>query len=127
MSALFSEGQLGGLKLANRIAVSPMCQYMARQGAANSWHTVHLGSLALSGAAALFIEATAVEAVGRITPSDLGLWDDDTESALRRTLSAVRDDAIGIATCARRAQGLESSALGGRTVDSRFFSARMGN
>lgn len=91
MSALFSEGQLGGLKLANRIAVSPMCQYMARQGAANSWHTVHLGSLALSGAAALFIEATAVEAVGRITPSDLGLWDDDTESALRRTLSAVRD------------------------------------
>ena len=53
MSALFSEGQLGALKLANRIAVSPMCQYMAKEGAANSWHTVHLGSLALSGAAVL--------------------------------------------------------------------------
>ena len=48
-------------------------------------------SLALSGAAVVFIEATAVEAVGRITPGDLGLWDDTTECALRRTLSAVRD------------------------------------
>jgi len=91
MSVLFSEGQLGALKLANRIAVSPMCQYMAKQGAANSWHTVHLGSFALSGAALLFIEATAVEAVGRITQGDLGLWDDATESALRGTLCAIRD------------------------------------
>ena len=76
MSVLFSEGQLGALKLANRIAVSPMCQYMAKECVANSWHTVYLGSLALSGAAVTFIEATAVEAVGRITPADLGLWDD---------------------------------------------------
>jgi 2,4-dienoyl-CoA reductase-like NADH-dependent reductase (Old Yellow Enzyme family) len=91
MSALFTDGQLGSLKLANRIAVSPMCQYVAKQGNANSWHTIHLGSLALSGAAVVFIEATAVEAVGRITPGDLGLWDDATEWALRRTLSAVRD------------------------------------
>jgi 2,4-dienoyl-CoA reductase-like NADH-dependent reductase (Old Yellow Enzyme family) len=91
MSALFSEGQLGNIKLANRIVVSPMCQYSAKQGVANSWHTVHLGSLALSGAAVLFVEATAVEAIGRITPGCLGLWDDATESALHRTLSAVRD------------------------------------
>ena len=91
MSVLFSEGQLGALKLANRIAVSPMCQYMAKEGVANSWHTVHLGSLALSGAAVVFIEATAVEAVGRITPADLGLWNDATEAGLRNTLSAVRD------------------------------------
>jgi len=68
-----------------------MCQYVAKQGLANSWHTVHLGSLALSRAAVVFIEAIAVEAVGRITPGDLGLWDDTTECALRRTLSAVRD------------------------------------
>jgi 2,4-dienoyl-CoA reductase-like NADH-dependent reductase (Old Yellow Enzyme family) len=79
MGALFTDGQLGSLKLTNRIAVSPMCQYVAKQGNANSWHTIHLGSLALSGAAAVFIEATAVEAVGRITPGDLGLWDDATE------------------------------------------------
>lgn len=91
MSALFSEGQLGKLILANRIVVSPMCQYSAKQGLANSWHTIHLGSLALSGAAVLFVEATAVEAIGRITPGCLGLWDDATESALHRTLSAVRD------------------------------------
>src|ERR1700689_4508749 len=91
MSALFTDGQLGSLKLANRIAVSPMCQYVAKQGNANSWHTIHLGSLALSGAAVVFIEATAVEAVGRITPADLGLWNDATEAGLRNTLSAVRD------------------------------------
>jgi 2,4-dienoyl-CoA reductase-like NADH-dependent reductase (Old Yellow Enzyme family) len=91
MSALFSEGQLGSLKLANRIVVSPMRQYMAKEGIANAWHTIHLGSLALSGASVVFIEATAVEAVGRATPGDLGLWDDATEWALRRTLSAVRD------------------------------------
>jgi 2,4-dienoyl-CoA reductase-like NADH-dependent reductase (Old Yellow Enzyme family) len=110
MSALFSEGQLGNLKLANRIVVSPMCQYSAKQGVANSWHTIHLGSLALSGAAALFVEATAVEAIGRITPGCVGLWDDATESALHRTLSVVRDgsrDAAGIATCARRSQRLQ--------------------
>ena len=83
MSTLFSPYALRSLKLPNRIVVSPMCQYVAKNGQANSWHLIHLGGLALSGAGLLFIEATAVEPDGRITPGCLGLWDDATEAALR--------------------------------------------
>ena len=90
MSKLFSPFALRGLTLSNRIFVSPMCQYSAVDGKASAWHTVHLGGLALSGAGMLFIEATAVEAAGRITRGDLGLWDDATERALAGTLAAVR-------------------------------------
>src|SRR6266478_59932 len=68
MSTLFSPYALRSLKLPNRIVVSPMCQYVAKNGQANSWHLIHLGGLALSGAGLLFIEATAVEPDGRITP-----------------------------------------------------------
>jgi 2,4-dienoyl-CoA reductase-like NADH-dependent reductase (Old Yellow Enzyme family) len=90
MSTLFSPFALRSLDLPNRIVVSPMCQYVARNGKATSWHLIHLGGLALSGAGLLFIEATAVEADGRITPGCLGLWDDATEAALRPVLAAVR-------------------------------------
>jgi 2,4-dienoyl-CoA reductase-like NADH-dependent reductase (Old Yellow Enzyme family) len=90
MSTLFSPFALRSLKLPNRIVVSPMCQYVAKNGQATSWHLIHLGGLALSGAGLLFIEATAVEADGRITPGCLGLWDDATEEALRPVLAAVR-------------------------------------
>jgi 2,4-dienoyl-CoA reductase-like NADH-dependent reductase (Old Yellow Enzyme family) len=90
MSTLFSPLALRSLKLPNRIVVSPMCQYVAKNGQATSWHLIHLGGLALSGAGLLFIEATAVEADGRITPGCLGLWDDATEAALRPVLAAVR-------------------------------------
>ena len=90
MSALFSPITLRGLTLPNRIVVSPMCQYSSDDGAATDWHLIHLGGLALSGAGMLCIEATAVEPEGRITPSDLGLYDDRTEAALRRVLAAVR-------------------------------------
>jgi 2,4-dienoyl-CoA reductase-like NADH-dependent reductase (Old Yellow Enzyme family) len=90
MSHLFTPWDLGALRLHNRIVIAPMCQYSAVDGAAADWHTVHLGHLALSGAGLLVIEATAVEAVGRITPGCLGLWNDATEAALRRTLQAVR-------------------------------------
>jgi 2,4-dienoyl-CoA reductase-like NADH-dependent reductase (Old Yellow Enzyme family) len=90
MSALFSPISLRGLKLANRIVVSPMCQYSADNGAATDWHVIHLGNLALSGASMLFIEATGVEAIGRITPGCLGLWDDRTEAALQQVLASVR-------------------------------------
>ncbi len=90
MSALFSPAVLRGVKLANRVVVSPMCQYCAEDGQAGSWHLVHLGTLALSGASMLCIEATAVEPGGRITPGDLGLWDDATESALQPVLAAIR-------------------------------------
>src|SRR4249920_3005009 len=90
MSALFTPIKLRGLNLANRIMVAPMCQYSAVDGEANDWHFTHINTLALSGAAIFCIEATAVEAVGRITPGCLGLWNDATEAALKPILASVR-------------------------------------
>src|SRR5947208_14121101 len=89
-STLFSPYRVGSLELRNRIVIAPMCQYSADDGRATDWHLMHLGHLALSGAALLFTEATAVEPVGRISAEDLGLWSDETEAALRRVLAAVR-------------------------------------
>ncbi|WFR99025.1 NADH:flavin oxidoreductase/NADH oxidase [Rhizobium tumorigenes] len=89
MSTLFSPFELRNLTLPNRIVVSPMCQYVADNGKATAWHEVHLGGLALSGASMLFLEATAVEAAGRITPGDLGLWNDETEAALKPVIDAI--------------------------------------
>jgi NADPH2 dehydrogenase len=90
MSVLFSPIQLRGLSLANRIMVAPMCQYSAVNGEANDWHFTHINTLALSGAAMFCIEATHVEAVGRITPGCLGLWNDATEAALKPIIASVR-------------------------------------
>src|SRR6202790_1862120 len=90
MSALFSPIKLRGLELPNRIMVAPMCQYSAENGEANDWHFTHINSLALSGAAMFCIEATHVEAIGRITPGCLGLWNDATEAALKPILASVR-------------------------------------
>ncbi len=90
MSQLFSPYSLGSRTLENRIVIAPMCQYSAVEGAATDWHLIHLGQLALSGAGLLTIEATAVSPQGRISPSDLGLWDDATEKALGRVLEGVR-------------------------------------
>lgn len=90
MSALFSPLSLRDLTLRNRVVVSPMCQYSASDGRASPWHLIHLGSLALSGAGMLCTEATAVEPDGRISPADLGLWDDATEAALQPVLAAIR-------------------------------------
>ena len=90
MSRLFSPATLRELTLPNRIVVSPMCQYSAESGQAQAWHMIHLGSLALSGAGMLVLEATAVEPEGHITPGDLGLYDDATEAALVPVLAAIR-------------------------------------
>ena len=90
MSALFSPIQLRGLKLPNRIMVAPMCQYSAENGEANDWHFTHINMLSLSGAAMFCIEATHVEAIGRITPGCLGLWNDATEAALKPIIASVR-------------------------------------
>src|SRR5512138_43269 len=90
MSHLFSPYALGPLALANRIVIAPMCQYSADEGSATDWHLAHLGQLALSSAGLLTIEATAVEAMGRITPWCLGLYSDDNERALGRVLTHVR-------------------------------------
>ena len=71
-SALFSPIKLAGLALANRLIVSPMCQYSGDDGCANDWHLMHLGMLAHSGASLVVVEATHVERAGRITHGCLG-------------------------------------------------------
>src|SRR6201981_1189054 len=90
MSTLFTPIALRGLNLANRIMVSPMCQYSADDGSANDWHFTHINNLALSGAAMFCIEATHVEAIGRITPGCAGLYSDANEAALKPILASVR-------------------------------------
>jgi 2,4-dienoyl-CoA reductase-like NADH-dependent reductase (Old Yellow Enzyme family) len=90
MSRLFSPAKLRGLELANRLVVAPMCQYSAIDGSANDWHMMHLGMLANSGAGLLILEATGVEAVGRITHGCLGLYSDANEKALAPVVAACR-------------------------------------
>jgi 2,4-dienoyl-CoA reductase-like NADH-dependent reductase (Old Yellow Enzyme family) len=89
-SPLFTPLRLRNLTLPNRIIVSPMCQYCAEDGSATDWHLIHLGHLALGGAAMLCVEATAVEAIGRITPGCHGLYSDANERALARVVDAIR-------------------------------------
>jgi 2,4-dienoyl-CoA reductase-like NADH-dependent reductase (Old Yellow Enzyme family) len=91
MSHLFTPYTLGPLQLANRIAIAPMCQYSADEGRATDWHMIHLGQLALSGAALLMLEATAVSPEGRISPHDLGLWSAEHEQALRPIVQGIRE------------------------------------
>src|SRR5579871_4235507 len=83
-STLFDPISIRGVVLRNRIAVSPMCQYWSEDGFANDWHLVHLGSRAVGGAGLVFTEATAVEARGRISPEDLGIWKDEHVPMLAR-------------------------------------------
>lgn len=120
MSFLFSPLTLRKLTLANRIAIAPMCQYASRNGLASDWHLMHLGNLSHSGAGMLFIEATAVEPAGRISPNDLGLWSDATEKALTRVVHAVRNHsamplAIQLAHAGRKAS-TNPPWLGGKPV-----------
>jgi 2,4-dienoyl-CoA reductase-like NADH-dependent reductase (Old Yellow Enzyme family) len=82
--------EVGGLHLKNRIVIAPMCQYSAEDGKTTDWHLMHLGNLAQSGAGLLTIEATAVSPEGRISYADVGLYSDETETALERTLDGVR-------------------------------------
>jgi NADPH2 dehydrogenase len=90
MSLLFSPLRLRALELPNRIQVSPMCQYSAVDGSMNDWHLMHYGSLALSGAGLLVMEATHVTAQGRITHGCSGLYSDDNAAALARVLAFCR-------------------------------------
>ena len=87
---LFSPLRIGNLELANRVVIAPMCQYSAQDGCMTDWHIIHLGQLALSGAALLTIEATAVTSDGRISYGDVGLYSDACESAMREVLGCVR-------------------------------------
>lgn len=88
--ALFAPLQIRSVTLPNRIAVSPMCEYSSEDGFAHDWHLVHLGSRAAGGAGLVFTEATAVEADGRITSGDLGIWKDEHIDMLRRITSFVK-------------------------------------
>ena len=120
-AALFTPIRVANLDLANRIVIAPMCQYSAENGCMSDWHLIHLGHLAISGAALLTIEATAVLPQGRITWADLGLWNDETEAAIGRTLQAVRrwsEIPIAIQLChAGRKASTEMPWKGGAQID----------
>ncbi len=87
---LFSPLTIRDVTLRNRIAVSPMCQYSCEDGFANDWHLVHLGSRAVGGAGLVMTEAAAVEAAGRISPQDLGLYQDGHTEAFTRITRFIR-------------------------------------
>lgn len=90
MTDLFSSFQLKDVTLKNRIAIPPMCQYMADDGFVNNWHKVHYASLARGGSGLVIVEATAVAPEGRITPHCLGLWNDDQADQLREIAAAIK-------------------------------------
>ena len=87
---LFTPSSVGPQTLPNRIMISPMCQYSGNDGNTNDWHMAHLGSLALSGAGLLFVEATSVSPEGRITAGCLGLYNEENHQALKRVVDAIR-------------------------------------
>jgi 2,4-dienoyl-CoA reductase-like NADH-dependent reductase (Old Yellow Enzyme family) len=90
MSALFESFKLKDVTLRNRIAVPPMCQYVADDGLINDWHQVHLAGLARGGAGLVIAEATAVAPEGRITPGCAGLWNDAQAAAFARAAAAIK-------------------------------------
>ena len=91
MPNLFDPLTLRGVTLRNRIGVSPMCQYSAIGGLANNWHLVHYGSRAIGGAGLVLLEATAVSPQGRISPYDLGLWNDTQVEPLARIVRVMEE------------------------------------
>jgi 2,4-dienoyl-CoA reductase-like NADH-dependent reductase (Old Yellow Enzyme family) len=93
-AVLFTPLALRGIELPNRIAVSPMCQYMAQDGNANDWHLMHLGQFAMGAAGLVITEATHVSPVGRITHRCLGLYSDDNEATLKRVVDFCRSHGV---------------------------------
>jgi 2,4-dienoyl-CoA reductase-like NADH-dependent reductase (Old Yellow Enzyme family) len=90
VASLFTPFTLKGVTLRNRIAVSPMCQYSAEDGVVTDWHRVHYPSLARGGSGLVVVEATAVSPEGRITPGDLGLWNERQAEALAPIVRSIR-------------------------------------
>lgn len=119
---LFDQLKIRDITLRNRIAVSPMCQYSCEDGFATDWHLVHLGSRAVGGAAAVFAEATAVTAEGRISPVDLGIWKDAHIDALARITAFIREQAaapgVQLAHAGRKASVKRPWEGGGAVADS---------
>lgn len=104
---LFTPIALRGVTARNRVVISPMCTYSAVDGMAGDWHLVHLGKFALGGAGIVFVEATAVEARGRITHGDVGIWSDAHAAALGRVAAFLKTHgalpAIQLAHAGRKA------------------------
>jgi len=82
MSKLFTPIKVGGIEIKNRAWVSPMCQYSAIDGLIQDWHAVHYGAFITGGAGLVMVEASAVKPEGRITPFDVGIWNDQQAQVL---------------------------------------------
>jgi 2,4-dienoyl-CoA reductase-like NADH-dependent reductase (Old Yellow Enzyme family) len=98
MSKIFQPITFKSVTIKNRIGLSPMCQYSAKDGYANDWHFVHYGSRAVGGTGLIIVEATAVAPEGRITPYDLGIWNDEQINGLQRIADFIHqhDSIAGI-------------------------------
>lgn len=120
MPHLFEPLQIREVTFRNRIVVSPMCQYSSTNGYANEWHFIHLVSRAVGGAGLVFTEATAVEARGRISPQDLGIWSDEHIEGLAKIASSIDKygavAGIQLAHAGRKASTAKPSR-GGKPVD----------
>ncbi len=120
MSKLFEKLKLREVEFRNRLWVSPMCQYSSDDGMPTDWHLVHLGSRAVGGAGAVFVEATAVSPEGRISPQDSGIWSDAHADAFSRITKFIRSQGsvagIQIAHAGRKAS-TSPPWLGGKKVD----------
>jgi 2,4-dienoyl-CoA reductase-like NADH-dependent reductase (Old Yellow Enzyme family) len=107
MAHLFEPLTIKDITLRNRIGVSPMCQYSYTDGYSNDWQLVTLGAKATGGAGLILFEATAVEARGRITPFDVGIWSDDRIEPIARVVRFVKEQGavagIQIAHAGRKA------------------------
>jgi len=90
MADLFSSFKLKDITLKNRIAIPPMCQYMANDGLVNDWHKAHYASLARGGSGLVIVEATAVAPEGRITPHCTGIWNDAQAEKLREIAASIK-------------------------------------
>ena len=119
---LFSPLRLRDVSFRNRVGISPMCQYSSPGGLATEWHLVHLGSRAVGGAGTVFVEATAVEPRGRISPEDMGLWSDAHAEPLARIARFVESQgavpAIQLAHAGRKGSTAAPWKGGGPLSDS---------
>ncbi|EPL9569747.1 NADH:flavin oxidoreductase/NADH oxidase [Providencia rettgeri] len=120
MSRLFSSATMGLVSLKNRIIIPPMCQYSANDGLPTAWHNSHYMNLALSGAALVIIEASAIAPEGRITYKDLGLWNDEQAVAMKQMITDIRqysDARLGVQIAhAGRKASCDLPWLGGKSL-----------
>jgi 2,4-dienoyl-CoA reductase-like NADH-dependent reductase (Old Yellow Enzyme family) len=119
MAKLFEKIRIKSIEFRNRIVVSPMCQYSSKDGFANDWHFVHLGSRAVGGAALIITEAAAVKPEGRISPDDLGIWKDEHIEFLKKITSFIEQQGavagIQLAHAGRKAS-VSSPWMGNKPV-----------